>query len=107
MSKWRKFDLRKFSHSNKGHYYKQKAVITKIGYWYPDSSFSTEIKPCVWNKGRKDEYKGYPSCSLQLVCPFVNGHLKDGNLIRCNNQCKEPMMKEAIEAFISLNPEIF
>jgi hypothetical protein len=114
MSKFRTYSWRKIAKDAKPHFYKQKALIHKINYLYPDGKYSLEIKPCVWNKGSIDEYEGYPSCSGQLVCPYVGNwrYKSDGTKIidalgRCGHECTDPMIREAIEAWISLHPNIY
>lgn len=114
MSKHHSYDLRKISKRVRASFYRQKAILQRINYLYPDSLWSHEIKPCVWNKGEVNERTGYPSCSLQLVCPYVGNYRygSDGNKIidaigRCNHECRDPQIREAIEAFCSLHPNIY
>jgi len=95
----------------KGHksLYKQKAAIHRVMFLYPDNTYSHEIKPCVWNEGTPQERKGYPACMFQLVCPFVSCQRHDHEqnpLGKCNNECLDPQMREAIEAWVTLNPTI-
>lgn len=95
------------------HFYKLPCWIHRVSYLYPDGTYSHEIKPCVWNKGEKNEYKSYPVCTLQLVCPYVGnyGHNPDGSkrygaLGRCSQECLDPQIRQAIEAFVTLHPHI-
>lgn len=105
----RRYDMRKIVNKAKPNYYHQKALIHKILYLYPDHTYSLEIKPCVWNKGQYNEHEGWPACTLQLVCPFVSCHRNDHEqspLGRCDQECRDPQMKEAIEAWTTLNPGV-
>lgn len=103
------YNKRKIANKNKPHYYRQKALIQKIWYLYPDHTYRSNIESCIWNEGKHDEHKGYPACSAQLVCPFVACQRSDHQhspLGKCKQECKNPKMKEAIEAWITLNPDI-
>jgi hypothetical protein len=102
-------DLRKLSKKARPHFYRQKQLIHKIWYLYPDHTYRLEIEPCVWNEGTSQERKGWPACSGQLTCPFVNCERSDHEqspLGHCNQECRDNRMKEAIEAWITLNPNI-
>ena len=113
MSRNRSYDLRKIARRAKAAFYRQRAILQRVGFHYPDRSFSYEIQPCIWNEGKEDERRGWPSCTLQLVCPYVGNYRynSDGSKIigalgRCQHECKDPQIREAIEAFCSLHPEI-
>ena len=102
-------DLRKLSKKARPHYYRQKRLIHKLWYLYPDHTYRLEIEPCVWNKGERDEHEGWPACSGQLTCPFVACSRSDHQsspLGKCHQECRNPQMKEAIEAWITLHPHI-
>lgn len=82
----------------------------RIMYIYPDGHWDFNIEKCIWNKGLENEYEGYPSCTAQLVCPYVKNwccNADVGVLEKCNNDCRDERIREAIEAWISLHPKIF
>lgn len=102
-------DLRKLSKKARPHFYRQKQIIHKLWYLYPDHTYRLDIEPCIWNEGTPQERKGWPACSGQLTCPFVNCERSDHEqspLGHCNQECRDSRMKEAIEAWITLNPNI-
>jgi len=106
-------DMRRIAKKAKPHFYRQKTLIHKISYLYPDHTYSLEIKPCIWNKGKKNERKGFPACTGQLTCPYVGnwGYNSKGKkrieaLGRCQHECTDDKIREAIEAWITLHPHI-
>jgi len=89
-------------------FYKIPCWIKKVGYLYPDGKFSYKQEPCKWG-----EREGYPACTLQLVCPYVGNyrHNSKGEKIsesigRCSQECLDPQIRQAIEAFVTLHPHI-
>jgi len=93
------------------HWWKANFYVHKIGYWYPDGTFSDEIKPCVWKDWiTEEEREGWPACTLQLTCPYMWNYVSDRPLNpggRCNQECRDQATREAIEAFITLLPDVY
>lgn len=94
-------------------FYKLPCWINRVGYYYPDGTFSYEIKPCVWHKHEKGKHKGWPSCTAQLTCPYVShyshlptGEKQYGALGKCDQECRDRRIRRAIEAWITLHPYI-
>ena len=93
------------------HWWKADGIyIHKAGWWYPDGSFRTD-KPerCVWKQFDGTEHEGWPACTLQLVCRKVCNYRTDsehGALGRCDCECRDEAVREAIEAFVTLMPDI-
>lgn len=95
------YDKRRFRRWG-NHLYRQKALIKRIWYLDPDGNYNLEDKEVTWCKGMKSEHEGWCACSLQLVCPMrpvVN--FAYGN---CKRECHDPLMREALEAYITLKP---
>ena len=104
------YDLRKHTKSMRKHLYRNKALIKKINYMDNDSNTFLEDKKVIWCKGHENEYEGWCSCSLQLVCPFVANYRSDKEaeaLGHCKRECHDELMREAIESFTTLNPNIY
>ena len=108
--KTRWYDLKKLTKSMRKHVYRNKALIIKINYLDSEGNYSNEDKKVIWCEGHRSEHTGWCSCSLQLVCPFVANYRSDKvpeALGKCNKECHDEQMREAIEAFTTLNPNIY
>jgi len=99
-----KYDKRKLNHRARQHYYHVKRLIKRINYLDPEDKYSFEDKEVIWCKGLKNEHKGWCSCNLQLVCPYVLNYRSDTNdtiLGKCKRECHDEKKRKAIEAFIT------
>ena len=103
----REYDKRKIAKKVRDWFYRQRALIKRVVYTDPDANISYEDKKVVWCKDKPDMHIGWCCCNLQIVCPFVQPEGKHGALTRCNRECHDPQMKEAIEAWCTLNPHIY
>lgn len=108
--KCRWYDMRKLNKSMRKYVYRNKALIKKINYMDDKGDVFYKDLKVVWAKGRKNEHEGWGACNLQMVCPFVANYRSDKiaeALGKCNRECHDKKMREAIEAFITLNPNIY
>ena len=108
--KERWYDLRKLNKTMRKYCYRNKALIKKINYMDTDGNTFLEDKKVIWCKDRKNEHEGWCSCNLQIVCPLVINYrsdMKPEPAGTCNRECHDDKMREAIEAFVTLNPNIY
>ena len=107
--KARWYNLNQLNRSMRKHVYRNKALIKRVNYMDPKGHYSFEDKKVVWCEGHENEHPGWCTCTLQIVCPFVVNYRSDKKaeaLGRCKRECHNEQMREAIEAFTTLNPNI-